>query len=492
MVVFVAVATAACSSSSETTTPTTPAQPTTTTVARPAGPAAALEGPLTAGEGVFIGSAYADDDLDPRYVEQEFIAAGTASTYRATKELTGDGRWSFVPDAEARYRTRVLVRRPKSPDHFSGVVLVEWLNVSGGIDADPDFVTLREEIVRMGHTWVGVSAQLVGVEGGPVTVRVQTPEAEGVVGEGLKAIDPARYGSLRHPGDGFSFDIFTQVARAVRAGGAALGGLVPAHVVAVGESQSAFALVTYINGVQPLTQAFDGFFVHSRGAGGLPLLDPGKFADVASAIFAKPAILRTDTSVPIFELQTESDVAGVINSLAARQPDTGQFRLWEVAGTAHADKRLVGRAGADIDCGVPINDGPLHVVAKAALRHLVSWIESGVAPPEAERLQVAEGAAPRLLRDADGIARGGVRTPPVDVPVRVLSSEQGPSESVICLLLGSTRPMPADRLAPRYPSRADYERRYRGAVDRAIAAGFVLEDDRAALDEYLHAELVAG
>jgi hypothetical protein len=85
-----------------------------------------------------------------------------------------------------------------------------------------------------------------------------------------------------------------------------------------------------------------------------------------------------------------------------------------------------------------------------------------------------------------------VRTPPVDVPVRVLSSEQGPSESVICLLLGSTRPMPADRLAPRYPSRADYERRYRGAVDRAIAAGFVLEDDRAALDEYLHAELVAG
>ena len=29
---------------------------------------------------------------------------------------------------------------------------------------------------------------------------------------------PARYGTLDHPGDGFSFDIYTQVARALRTG----------------------------------------------------------------------------------------------------------------------------------------------------------------------------------------------------------------------------------------------------------------------------------
>ena len=80
-------------------------------------------------------------------------------------------------------------------------------------------------MTRQGHAWVGVSAQLIGVEGGPVLVVA--PGAEGLAGKGLKAIDPARYGSLEHPGDGFSFDIFTQVARALREGGPALGGLQP-------------------------------------------------------------------------------------------------------------------------------------------------------------------------------------------------------------------------------------------------------------------------
>ncbi len=43
---------------------------------------------------------------------------------------------------------------------------------------------------------------------------------------------------------------------------------------AVGESQSAFALTTYVDGVQPLTKAFDGFLVHSRGGAGLGLALP--------------------------------------------------------------------------------------------------------------------------------------------------------------------------------------------------------------------------
>ena len=35
-------------------------------------------------------------------------------------------------------------------------------------------------------------------------------------GLGLRHAAPERYGTLEHPGDAFSFDIFTQVARAVR------------------------------------------------------------------------------------------------------------------------------------------------------------------------------------------------------------------------------------------------------------------------------------
>ena len=382
-------------------------------------------------------------------------------------------------DGSAPYRTRILVRYPANAADFSGTVVVEWLNVSGGVDANPDYVSFQEELTRQGHVWVGVSAQLIGVEGGPVLVAA--PGAEDLAGKGLKGIDPARYGSLEHPGDGFSFDMFTQVARALREGGPALGGLQPQRVIAAGESQSAFALVTYYNGVQPLTRAFDGFFVHSRGSVSLPLVGPGEYADLVGAFGTPPTILRTDLDAPVLDLQTESDVTGILNSVAARQPDSDRFRLWEVAGTAHADAHLLGPIADLIDCGKPINNGPLHLVAKAALRSLDEWLRTGEPPPDAPRLEVTSDAPPQIRRDADGIALGGIRTPPVDVPVAVLSGVPGPNPDVLCLLLGSTTPLPAERLAALYPSPEDYVQRYEAAADEVIEAGFVLEEDRDAL-----------
>ncbi len=463
----------------------------TTAASRPEGPSADISQELTGGTGVFIGSAQGTS-IGDGYVEQEYVAAGTATAYGAAGDLAPDGRWTLQPGAAADYRTRVIVRRPEKAEDFSGNVLVEWLNVSGGIDADPEYATLREEIARRGDAWVGVSAQLIGVEGGPVAVKVDVPGAE-VAGQGLKKIDPERYGSLQHPGDAYAFDIYTQVARALRSGTPAIGDLEPTHVLAVGESQSAFALVTYINGVQPLTNEFDGFFVHSRGASGLAIAPAGQYADIASSIGGVKTILRTDTTVPVFDVQTENDLTSVLGSAAVRQPDTDTFRLWEVPGTAHADRHLTGSATADlVDCGVPINDGPLHVVAKAAFRHFVSWVEGGDLPPIAPRIELTEGATPAVVRDSDGIAAGGVRTPPVDTPVRVLSGVQGPNDSIICLLFGSTKPLSIDRLAQLYSSRDDYQAKYDAGVDTAIEAGYVLAKDRVALEGYAHPELVPG
>ena len=447
---------------------------------------------LTAGAGVFLGSALGAGLGGTGYVEHEFVAAGTATSYRADGPLSTDGRWTFsaATDATADYRTRVVVRRPEHASDFSGTVVVEWLNVSGGIDADPDYATLREDIIRNGDAWVGVSAQLLGISGGPVLVSASGASA--VAGKGLRSIDPVRYGSLLHPGDGYSFDIFTQVARAVREGGSALGDLHPDVVIAAGDSQSAFALTTYIDGVQPMTHAFDGFFVHSRGSVALPLVGPGEFADLARGLGTGTALFRDDTDVPIIELQAESDVTGILNSFAARQPDTERFRLWEVAGTAHADVHLVGPFSASMNCGVQINNGPLHIVAKAAYRGLVNWIRTGVAPPTAPLLEVSTEGPPTVQRDADGIALGGIRTPPVDVPIDVLSGNPGPTPSLICLLLGSTTPLPADRLAELYPTVADYTTAYAASVEAAIAAGYALADDRDALAAFAEPSRIAG
>ena len=456
----------------------------------PSGPAADLTA-LTGGNGVFMGESTPPNLQALGYVQHEFAASGTATSYKDVGALTSDGRWTFVPDTDAAYRTRVVVREPAKASAFSGTVVVEWLNVSGGVDADPEWTSLSEEMVRAGDIWVGVSAQRIGVEGGPVLVNVAGVPGSQAAGKGLKAIDPARYGSLTHPGDGYSFDIFTQVARAVRTG-AGLGGARPQRLIAAGESQSAFALVTYVNGVQPLTQIFDGFFIHSRGAVGLPLVAPGKGADIAGAITGTPTIFRTDQQTPIMDIQTETDVGSILNSYAARQPDSSHFRLWEVVGTAHADAHLLGPSAQYINCGVPINNGPMHIVAKAALRALTNWMTNGTAPVTAPRIEVTPGATPQIVRNSDGIALGGIRTPPTDVPVATLSGAPGPNPSTICLLLGSTKPFSAARLAQLYPSRSKYLQLYTADVDKTIKAGFALPQDRAALLAFAEPSQIAG
>jgi hypothetical protein len=462
---------------------------TTTPVERPDGPAAELSEELTGGGGPFVAAAAAGG-LPEGWVEQEYVASGSAGSYNPIGELDAEGTWTFEEADGAPYRTRVLVRRPADPQDFSGTVIVEWLNVSSGLDANPEWASMQEEILRQGHAWMGVSAQLIGVAGGPVLVS--PPGVGDLAGKGLVNLDPQRYGTLQHPGDGYSFDIFTQVARAVRGGAPAMGDLEAERVLAAGESQSAIALTTYYNGVQPLTEAFDGFFVHSRASVALPLVGPGEYADLAGSIGTTPTRLRTDLAAPVLTLQSEGDVVGVLDSVAVRQPDDEHHRLWEVAGTAHADTHLVGPLVDSIDCGVPINDGPLHLVAKAGLRALEDWVRDGTAPPEADRLELLDGATPLLERDDDGIAVGGIRTPPVAVPLDVLSGEPGPSSELFCLLMGSTTPLPAERVAELYPSTEEYEQLYAESAEETVDAGFALEDDREALDAYSEPARVAG
>ena len=191
------------------------------------------------------------------YVVEEFFISGTASSYTPTAELDSDGRWSVIPSGAADYTTRIVVLTPADRAQFNGTVLIEWLNVSGGIDAPAVWMMAHREIVRAGYAYVAVSAQKVGVDGGASLLGVDMS---------LKSHDPTRYASLHHPGDAFCYDIFSQVGALVRnvEDETALRGLRVEHTVAVGESQSAMFLTTYINAVDPLARIYDGFLVHSR------------------------------------------------------------------------------------------------------------------------------------------------------------------------------------------------------------------------------------
>jgi hypothetical protein len=457
--------------------PTTSTRP-TANATRPPGPAARMSGPLTGGDGINLASASTTPAIPTSgWVQAEYAASGTATSYQSAGPLPTDGRFRLTEGPAAEYRTRIVVRRPRRPATFNGTVVVEWLNVSGGLDAAPDYTYLRSEIVRRGYAWVGVSAQLIGIEGGAVAVSVPQAEAAGA-GKGIKHIDPARYGDLVHPGDAFSYDIYTQVARALRApqGVDVLGPLQAQRVLAAGESQSAFALTTYVDGVQPLTKEFDGFLIHSRGGAAAPLGEPGKGIDIAGSISGAPTKIRTDGRAPIIVVQTETDILGIIGAYPARQPDSARFRWWEVAGTAHADKFQVGGQADNLGCPAPVNDGPSRFAVRTALRDLDRWVSTGVAPPRSPRFAI-DAATKTYLRDRWGNVKGGIRTPLVDAPVDTLSGESA-GGSVVCILFGSTKPLTAEQLSERYRSRDQYRQQYRAGVQRAIAAGFVLADDR--------------
>ncbi|GAB3292206.1 alpha/beta hydrolase domain-containing protein [Parahaliea aestuarii] len=415
------------------------------------------------------------------YEQAEYFISGEASAFSNLNELQSDGLWEAEPGEQASYRTRIVVYRPSDPADFSGTVLLEWLNVTAGFDTPPSYGSGHVEMLRSGHVWAGVSAQIVGIEG----------SENSLVPLHLKAAEPERYASLEHPGDSFSYDIFAQAGQALRAPGVIdlLAGLEPERIIALGESQSAGRLLTFINAVHPLYNAFDGYLVHSRGDGSPPL------AQEPQAEISTPEVVtfREDLNVPVLNFQTETDVIA-LGAVSDRQPDSAGFRLWEVAGAAHGDfySFVSGRAdfgeGAQfaqvveesailgfIQCAQPMNAGPMPWVFNAALRALDDWVSDGTAPPESPRLQV-DDAGEALLRDADGIALGGIRTPYVDAPPGVLTGEPNGGDS-FCFLFGTTQLFDAAQMAARYTDQAGYEAAVAESADAAVAAGFLLAED---------------
>ncbi len=293
---------------------------------------------------------------------------------------------------------------------------------------------------------------------------------------GLSQAEPARYGSLHHPGDQYSLDMFAQIGQALRAAApSVLGGLRPSHVAAIGESQSAFYLTTYANAIQPLDHAYEGIFIHSRGGGAVPF--DGR--NVTSAINGDVRI-RTDLDVPVFMLETQTDLVQ-LGYAAAQQPDTPRIRTWEVAGTSHADAYELGVGAAFLGCTTPVNSGPQHEVAQAAFVAFLDWVDHGKQPPSPQPFTLSSAHPPGLTLDAHGNVVGGVRTPAVDVPVSTLSGAPPQGSSELCGLFGSTVPFGAQTLVALYGSKAAYVARYTADLDRAIAAGYVLPMDRASL-----------
>ena len=406
------------------------------------------------------------------YVEEEFYVEGKGNRYRI-RDAMGNAQ---LIDKDHPYLTRALVRRPADPARFNGTVVVEWLNVSTGHDADFVYASLRELVVREGYAWVGVSAQHVGVEA-------------------LVKWDPTRYGKLtvaasntdpldgteidkpkRGPGDDvLSWDVFSQVgATVVDRASPLLGGLKVRQVIAAGESQSSFRLGAYYNSIQPLHHIYNGFLLYDRGP---------EFA------------LRTDIGTKLVSFGSEFMNVFMNGS---PQADSADHRWWEVAGASHEslaeivdymdphmvrDHTLKAPDGTVLsltqfetaNCAVtPVwSRVPNGDVMKAALKGLSVWLASGIAPPTIARL--ASDGQNKLLRDAQGMVSGGIHTAAYDAP----RANNGGSNSGTCTLAGYHIDFTPQQMCQRYGSHAAYVGQVQGIVNANVRAGVLLPEEAA-------------
>ena len=422
-------------------------------------------------------------DLAPLgYRIDEFFVSGTASSYKLSSAPTADGLWNAVPAETVTYTTSIVTVRPSDPEKFNGTVVVEWLNVSGGADGAADWIGMHREILRHGYAYVGVSTQKVGVEGGPSLLAAGIP---------LKKANPERYGRLNHPGDAYAYDIFSQAGSILRARSRVLAPLVPKRVIAVGESQSAVFLTTYVNAVDPLAKVYDGFLENASmiPAAGLP-----RYIE-----------FRPDLRAPVITVITETDLldSNIPGYHGARQPDNDRLRVWEVAGTAHADNYMFtvgpidsGSAPLDklaegyapttkilgADLAKPANNAPQHhYVVEAALWNLDRWIRTGQAPAKARPMKLREiqpGTPVSFALDANGLVEGGIRTPWVDVPTARLSGTPN-SGGPLGFLVGSCEPFDQATLDRLYPGgKKEYLQKFEASLGSVIKAGFILQADK--------------
>lgn len=388
------------------------------------------------------------------FVEQEFFIEGTANRYTTSGTSTGT-----VLDSGHPYRTRIVVRRPANAKKFNGTVIVEWINVTNGFDAENFWFFTWEHILREGYAWVGVSAQRVGVDR-------------------LKAWNADRYGSLdvteggAITNDALSYDIFMQAAKAIRSPGTVdvLGGLRPKSILAAGESQSAQRLATFVNAVMPLGNVYDGVLMLSN--------------------FGQP--IRSDPVAPVWKLLFEWDIQ--TGEAAIRMPDSSRFHSWEIAGTAHVDYHLrlsreplelrdllvSSEANLAPTCTVPSigSHVPNHYVISAAVDHMVRWVREHRQPPASPRFEIASfgpGNAATIARDSFGMALGAIRLSQLEVPTaQNVGQNTGGSA---CPRWGYHVPFDIATLDALYRSHGAYLDRVVDVTRENLRRGFILKGD---------------
>jgi len=265
------------------------------------------------------------------YQEREYFFEGTATTYGP------------VVSPPAPYRSRMIAWTPHDPSRFNGTTVVEWAEVSdfGQFELTVELNYQSPILEQQGYAFVLVSAEQRGI---------CDRTADGCTSTSLQGADPARYGSLDHPGDAYSFDIFSQALQAIKhpTGTAPLGKLKTRSVIAEGFQRSidkyfpVGAPVSSTPSTSPISIYGPLNDYLANGAD-----DDARLADAFLIDAAAPAVEPARYRVPTLHHLDESAIRRIPT------PDRRNHVTWEVVGAPHADRW----SGGHIE--IPSPNGPL-------------------------------------------------------------------------------------------------------------------------------------
>ncbi len=381
-------------------------------------PVPTVEGPIT-GPGEMQpgirpgpeGTNLADFD----YVDEEYFISGMA--------------------AGAPYKTRLLIRRPKTPEKFSGVVLAEPTH-RGGNGLICQYA--RYGIGQRGHACMTVAARRINLTN-PATA-----------GAGLYEFNLERYASLTLT-DRQTNEIIAQAGRLLRENlaGGVMAGYAVRHVVMGGTSDSSGATRTYMTSTSTSNPMLDHRTL--RMPDGSPVYQ-GYFV---SAILGSGQIPPL-ADAPIIQMPTQFELH---SGNGFRRPDSDapddRFRNYEMAGMSHNDAR---ENPAFSGCTHPeLSHYPYGAMTFMGLQHLIDWAVDGTVPPRAAPMEIdndTAGDGTRVATDEFGNAKGGVRTTYLDVPIFTFHiPNAGPG---LCNQTGWLTPLSEEQMARLYKNYGSY------------------------------------
>jgi hypothetical protein len=334
-------------------------------------PMPAFEGPITEGGDMYPGlrpEAPGTTAADFGYATDEYFVSGTANGQP--------------------YKTRILVRHPLPPERFSGIAITESMHSNGfAVTFEP----ARKYFFMRGHVHVEIAAQQSNITT-------------------LKAFNAVRYAAMNIPSGQQTSEIIAQVGLLIKSN-LSNGPLAPLSVrrlILEGTSQASGVLRNYqaqehVQSRMPDRSAIVDGYLATSTLGGAPMMV---------------------VDVPTVHMPTMTEVnSGAATGETFRRPDSddpaNRYRLYEVAGMAHANSRETPTYVPN-PCSLPVSDFPWGAMAAMGLNHLIDWVDRGIVPPHAARLEFDNDTAndgSRLALDRNGNVKGGVRNTYVDLPV---------------------------------------------------------------------------